>query len=78
MKVSKKDERLARGICAINLYLKRVPTELISDKVDKHWPGSYYQAKLINQCMRQIDNYSLDGQTTEEEIEKSTDRLEFL
>ena len=73
MKVSKKDESLARSLLMISLHTQGFPEDRVAERVNEAWPGLLQQAKDINNVARYIQ-YDLVGHTTEEEIKRWSDQ----
>jgi hypothetical protein len=72
MKVSKKDESLARSLLMIHLFNNGFPEDRIDERVNEAWPGELQHAKDLNSIARSIQ-YDLVGHTTEEEIKRWSD-----
>ena len=73
IKVSKKDERLARALHTIDLIYIGFPYEEITEKVNTCWPGLLNKAKEINKIINSIENYELASMTWQSEIDKYED-----
>jgi len=72
IKVSKKDERLARSLLWNMLVDNGYPEEKTDERVNEAWPGLLKRAKDINLGIRLTIGDELDGKTTESEIENWT------
>lgn len=70
VKVSKKDERLARALHTVNLLNINFPYDKIKEKVDTCWPGLLDVAKDINKIINSIEDYELDSITWQDDIDK--------
>ena len=73
MRVSKKDECLARALLEWDLEMCGFPEEDRQDRVDEAWPAKLYKAQFINMCISMIQNYELAGETSEDEIRRWTE-----
>jgi hypothetical protein len=69
IKVSKKIEKLCRGLATVSLLSIGFPADLIVARVNESWPGYYYKALLLNRAINAIQDWELTGETTEEDIE---------
>lgn len=69
MKVSKKDESLARALLWNHLLDNYFPSEKIEERVNEAWPGHLELAKNLNQVAK-IYQYDLKGFTTQEAIDR--------
>lgn len=70
VKVSMKNEKLARGLLEAELLSIGFPKNKISDRVNEAWPGLLPKAELVNLCISNIINTELTGEATKKTIEK--------
>ena len=74
-KVSKKVERLARGLCMASQFefgiLETLGRDVLLMRIETRWPMYLEEAVLLNQCLNLVKDDVLDGDTewvlTEEE-----------
>ena len=70
-KVSKKVERLARGLCLASQIESKLGSGIILMRVETRWPLYLEEAEILNSCLNLIKDDLLDGDTewvlTEEE-----------
>lgn len=70
IKVTKKDERLARALLTMRLLATGFPHEIIMERVNEGWPGELESAKGINKMSNSIKDYELDLMTFQTDIDK--------
>jgi hypothetical protein len=70
IKVKPEDEILARALLAHRLSRIRFPSEKIEERVQQAWPSYLWYAQSINHLLPQIKGGSLDGETTQEAINR--------
>jgi hypothetical protein len=70
IKVSPKDETLARALIAHRLWRIRFPKEKIEERVQEAWPAYLWYAQSINHLLPQIKAESLDGETTQAQVDR--------
>jgi len=70
MKVAKKHERLARALLLLELVNVGFPEEKTQERVDEAWPCKLDDAEWLNCIAMHVQDYELDGNTTQEEINR--------
>lgn len=72
MKVSQRDELMARALVAEGLLQIGFPKEKIMERVAEAWPGRLEQAKhlfsLVGQLRQLMPTNPLDGETTKDSM----------
>lgn len=80
MRVSQRDELMARALVAEGLLQIGFPKEKIMERVAEAWPGRLEQARhlfsLVGQLRKLMPTNPLDGETTKEAMKQwqPTDR----
>ena len=78
MKISKKAEKLARALIAVDLFYIGFPEERVQSRIDEAWSGQLPQAQDVICAMNNIEDFELDGETTQEEIDMWRDSSKAL